>query len=154
VRPIVSLAITSVWLGAAILLTVVAQAAFATLPSRALAGALVGRTLPVVFVSGLVAALAVAILGATARSTPFAWARFAGALILGAACAVAQFGVGPRIARVHQMIAGPVDALPLDDPRRVAFGRLHGASVALLACAILAAVAIAVSAALAARPRP
>jgi len=49
----------SAWLGAAVLVTtVVAPAAFAVLPSRTLAGALVGRVLPVLFIAGLVVALA------------------------------------------------------------------------------------------------
>ena len=48
----------SAWLGASILFAaVVAPAAFTILPSRSLAGALVGRVLPVVFASGLVVAL-------------------------------------------------------------------------------------------------
>ncbi|MDE3217575.1 MAG: DUF4149 domain-containing protein, partial [Gemmatimonadota bacterium] len=45
---------TSVWLGAAVLLAAaVAPAAFAVLPSRSLAGDLVGRVLPVIFWSGM-----------------------------------------------------------------------------------------------------
>jgi hypothetical protein len=45
----------SAWLGAAVLAaTVVAPAAFAVLPTRSLAGALVGRVLPVLFYGGAV----------------------------------------------------------------------------------------------------
>ena len=36
-------------------------------------------------------------------------------------------------------IRGPVDALSMDDPRRVAFGLLHGYSTAGLGVAMLAA---------------
>jgi len=55
----VAFILLSAWLGAGVLFaTVVAPAAFAVLPSRALAGALVGRVLPVIFVSGIVAAVA------------------------------------------------------------------------------------------------
>ena len=43
------------WLGAGVLFAaVVAPAAFAVLPSRNLAGALVGRVLPVVLIAGVV----------------------------------------------------------------------------------------------------
>ena len=58
-RTIVILVLLSAWLGAAVLVaTVVAPAAFAVLPTRTLAGALVGRVLPVLFIAGLVVALA------------------------------------------------------------------------------------------------
>jgi hypothetical protein len=63
------------------------------------------------------------------------------------ACGIAQWIVGPRIERLRQEIGGPLDALPLDDVRRVAFGRLHGASVAWLGVAMLAAAVALVAAA-------
>jgi hypothetical protein len=39
-------------------------------------------------------------------------------------------------------IAGPLEVLSADDPRRVVFGRLHGASVAWLGLAMIAAIVI------------
>ena len=57
-----------------------------------------------------------------------------------AACAVAQFVVAPRIERLRAEIGGPLEALAADDPRRAAFGRLHGISVAWLGVAMIAAV--------------
>ena len=45
-----------------LLAAVVAPAAFAVLPSRTLAGALVGRVLPTVFIAGIVVALVSALL--------------------------------------------------------------------------------------------
>jgi hypothetical protein len=53
---------------------------------------------------------------------------------------VAQFGIGPRIARVRAAIPGAVDDLPATDARRVAFGRLHALSVGWLGVAMLAAI--------------
>jgi hypothetical protein len=127
--------VVSAWLGAALLLAAsVAPAAFAVLPSRTLAGALVGRVLPSVFIAGI----AVAALAALGQG---AWRRGA-ALIMGATCAAAQFVVAPRIERIRAAIGGPVDALAETDPRRMAFGRLHGLSVALLGVAMLAALVI------------
>lgn len=127
--------LVSAWLGAAILLTAsVAPAAFAVLPSRSLAGALVGRVLPPVFVTGVV-------LGVIAAGLEPGWRRAAG-FVMAAACAVAQFAVGPRIDRVRVAIAGPVEALADTDPRRMAFGRLHAVSVGLLAVAMIAALTI------------
>ena len=89
-----SLVVLSLWLGAALVVgAVVAPAAFAVLPTRTLAGALVGRVLPALFWSGAAVGLLVAMLGR-------------------------DRGVS----------------------RRVAFGRLHMASVALLGVAGLAGV--------------
>ena len=41
---------------------------------------------------------------------------------------------------MRKEIGGPVEELPPDDPRRIAFGRLHAASVAWLGLAMIAAV--------------
>jgi hypothetical protein len=130
----------SAWLGAAVLAaTVVAPAAFALLPSRTLAGALVGRVLPVLFVVGLVVALASLGLDSGDHGRAI---RVRRALLVVAAvsCAAAQFAVAPRIERVRKEIDGPVEQLPSEDPRRVAFGPLHAASVAWLGLAMVAAV--------------
>ena len=61
----ISVVALSAWLGAAVLVAaVVAPAAFAVLPTRTLAGALVGRVLPVLFYSGAVVGVVAALLGA------------------------------------------------------------------------------------------
>lgn len=130
----------SAWLGAAVLLaTVVAPAAFAVLPSRTLAGALVGRVLPVVFIAGLIVALASLWLDSGDRGRAIR-VRRAMLVVAAVSCAAAQFAVGPRIERVRKEIAGPVEHLSPDDPRRIAFGRLHAASVVWLGLAMVAAV--------------
>jgi hypothetical protein len=132
-------ALLAAWLGAALLVAaVVAPSAFAVLPSRALAGALVGRVLPVMFVAGVVVAAAAAILGHVPAAR-FGGARLACAAIAAVACAVAQFGIAPRIARLRAEIGPSLDALPVGDARRVAFGKLHAFSVAWLGAAMLAA---------------
>jgi hypothetical protein len=56
------------------------------------------------------------------------------------ACAVAQLVVGSRIDRLRAAIGGPLDALAADDPRRLAFGKLHAISVGWLGVALLAAI--------------
>lgn len=124
------------WLGAALLaVAVVAPAAFAVLPSRTMAGALVGRVLPVLFASGMVVGVLVAALLGAARGRRVPSLT---ALCAAAACGVSYFLVDPRIALLREQIGGPVDALPADDPRRVAFGLLHGYSVGALGVAMLA----------------
>ena len=125
------------WLGAALLFTaVVAPAAFAVLPSRALAGLMVGRVLPVLFWSGAGVGL---VLAASAGG----WRR-AAALVLLASALGAQWGIAPRIERARADIGPELERVAADDPRRVAFGRLHGFSVMLLGLGMLAAGAIAV----------
>jgi hypothetical protein len=132
-----SVVLLAAWLGAAILVAaVVAPAAFAVLPSRTLAGALVGRVLPVIFWSGMAIGLAVAALGW--RLPAAAW-RTGSALALVAACAAAQLVIAPRIQAVRAQIGGAVDALDASDPRRQAFGRLHGLSVAWMGVGAVAA---------------
>jgi hypothetical protein len=142
-------AVLALWLGAAVLTAaVVAPAAFAVLPTRALAGALVGRVLPVVFVGGVAAGVAAATFAV--GSGPFGRARIALPLVAAALCAAAQFGVGPRIRALRAEMGPNIEALPTGDARRAAFGRLHGVSVLLMGAAGLAAGAALVLTAVAA----
>jgi hypothetical protein len=125
------------WLGACILFAaVVAPAAFAVLPSRTLAGALVGEVLPTVFVAGMAVAILAALLdrGTAGRALRV---RRTALLVVALSCGVAQFVVAPRIERVRGEIGGPVERLAPSDPRRAAFGRLHAISVAWLGLAML-----------------
>lgn len=129
----------SAWLGAAVLFSsVVAPAAFAALPSRTLAGALVGRVLPVVFVAGIVVAVAGLLLDRR-RAGRGPRVRRAALVVTAVACAAAQFIVGPRIEGIRRQIDGPIEQLSVNDARRVAFGRLHAVSVAWLGLAMLSA---------------
>jgi hypothetical protein len=133
--------VVAVWLGSAVLFSlVVAPAAFAVVPTRALAGLLVGRVLRVVLLGGVVAG-GIVVAGAWAGGVSGrARAVCAGAgLVTVVACGVAQWVVGARIADVRAGIGASLDALAVTDPRRVAFGRLHALSVALLGLGMLAA---------------
>jgi hypothetical protein len=142
---VLQLATLAIWLGAAAFFSVgVAPALFAVLPSRSLAGEVVGRLLPPVFYSGILIGIVVIITQLRAHGG-WSWrGRETAGLVMVAACAIAQLVVAPRIDRVRSEIGGPVEALALDDPRRVAFGRLHGFSVAWLGIAMLAAIVAAV----------
>jgi hypothetical protein len=137
---LVSIALLAAWLGAAgIVAAVVAPAAFDVLPTRTLAGALVGRVLPVLFWSGVVVGVLVFWMG---WRMPFPESRTAAAFVLVAACLVAQLVIAPRIERVRAAIGGPVDALDPSSALRQSFGRLHGMSVACLGAGGLAALVI------------
>ena len=133
---VISVVALAAWLGAAALVAaVVAPAAFAELPSRALAGAVVGRVLPVIFWCGMLVGASVAVVLHTFPSRPVLGMASLGMAL---ASAVAQLGIAPRIAALRAA-AGAIDALDPADPRRVAFGRLHAASVACMGVAAVCA---------------
>jgi len=126
------------WIGAALLFAaVVAPTLFAVLPTRALAGLVVGRVLPVIFWSGVV-------VGGVALATHHGWQRAAAVVIVCTALG-AQLGVAPRIQSLRAALGPDIEAIAKDDPQRVAFGKLHGVSVALLGVGLLAAAAIALA---------
>ena len=133
----------SLWIGAAAFFSIaVAPARFAVLPARSLAGDVVSRLLPTIFYSGMLVGALVVVTQFRSRGA-WSWrGRESAAAVMIAACAVAQLIVAPRIVRLRQEIGGPLEILSVDDARRVAFGRLHGASVAWLGLAMLAAAAI------------
>lgn len=130
----------SAWLGASLLFAAfVAPAAFRVLPSRMLAGSLVGAVLPVLFWTGAGVG-AVAFLSLRQRSAR-RWALGA-ALLLTTASLGAELVVARAIGRVRTAIGPDLEAVPASDPRRMAFGRLHGVSVLLLGVGILSAGAL------------
>lgn len=131
-----SLSLLAAWMSLAIFIaTVVAPAAFAVLPTRALAGALVGRTLPVLFVLGGTLGVLVVFLNRTMDAGRMVTA---GAALLAATCASALL-VEHRLRRMLDAIGAPIEALSHTDSRRVTFGRLHGISVLLLGIAVVGA---------------
>lgn len=143
--------LVALWCGAGVFFaTSVARAAFAVLPARALAGALVGRLLPVVFVTGIIVAVVAAWLAA-GRSPSQRIVRLGSTFAMALGCAVAQFVVGPKIAAVRAAIGPSVEALAPGDPQRRLFGQLHGASVGLLGIALLGAMSFLLSVYLAGR---
>lgn len=151
--PMTEVLLLTLWMGAAVLfVAVVAPAAFLVLPSRTLAGALVGRVLPVIFYAGVVIGAVIVVLDILGRTG--AWPRTAAGAVSALACAVAQLVVGARIDRLRAAIGGPLDGLAPDDPRRIAFGRLHAFSVGWLGLAMLAAVVALALAIRALQPRP
>lgn len=136
---VTQIVLLAAWLGAvAFFGAFVAPAAFAALPSRALAGAVVGRTLPPLFVAGMGLGALVAVSAFMVRRSN-ARAIAGGVLVL--SCAISHLFIGSRIDRLRAVIGPSLDALSPADPRRVAFGRLHALSVAGLGIGTLAAAA-------------
>ena len=135
-RTLAAVLLVALWMGAALLtITVVAPGAFAVLPTRAMAGDMVGRVLPVVFAGAIVVPVLVLWIAPVARRSPFA---IAASLLSALSAAAALAVVNPRIAALRVVTVVPIDQLSPGDPRRALFGLLHVASVALLGVAVLA----------------
>ncbi|MGH7632949.1 MAG: DUF4149 domain-containing protein, partial [Gemmatimonadaceae bacterium] len=139
--------ILSLWLGAALFFSLgVARAAFQILPSRSLAGQLVGHTLPALLLAGVVGG--VLTLWAELRSTVRAGRRLR--LLCSASVAIlSEAGnlVGQHVDRLRASVGSGFETLPHADPVRLAFGRWHGIAVLLLGFAMLSAAIALVSAA-------
>lgn len=141
----VSAILLAAWIGAALYFSVVVtRAAFAVLPSRTMAGVLVGQTLPVLFDAGM---LVGALLVGAALLSPAGAARtasLAGGAAIAALAALARFVILARIARLRLSMPAAVDSLPVSDPARRAFGQLHAVSVGALGLAMLVGIVVAV----------
>ena len=134
------------WLGAAVFFSMaVAQSAFAVLPSRELAGAVVNRTLMILNYGGMIIGLillASSIVNKEKVNRLKLWIEQGLLLFLTAACAFGQFVIGARLHALREQIGRPIDEVAADDPLRIAFGALHGYSVMMLAFAMLAALIV------------
>lgn len=132
------------WIGAALFFSfAVAQSAFAVLPSRDLAGAVVNRTLMIVNYSGLIIGLILLAGSFVSRqniSRTKLWVERVLLLLLSGACAAGQFIVGAKLHDLREQIGRPVDELEINDPLRIAFNSLHGYSVIILCAEIIAAI--------------
>lgn len=152
-RALASIVLSAIWGGAAlIVVAAVAPAAFKVLPTRSLAGALVGEVLPVLFFSGI--AVGVIVFALTTRGAPGSIVRRVGAAGMIAGCAIAQLVIGPKIHALRERIGPSVEALAATDPLRVAFGTLHGLSVLALGVAMVFALVALIASVLAARTIP
>lgn len=139
----VRLLLIALWLGAAVCSIVVAQGAFAVLPTRELAGAVVGFTLAFLNTSGFVVSAVLLVIGFFMKSTGTPRARTVetiSLIVVALATGVGQWVIAARLRSLRAAMGRSVDELAKDDPLRVAFGSLHGYSVLVLLLAMLAAV--------------
>jgi hypothetical protein len=140
----VRLLLLGMWLGAAVLFSfAVAPGAFAVLPARESAGAIVTRIIGVVNVGGFALAL---LLLATAFARRGAATKRAGTVevialaLVALATGVGHWVVAARMAALRVALGRPIDEVAASDPLRLAFNSLHGYSVAAMMAAMLAAV--------------
>lgn len=142
----VRLLLIAIWLGAAVFFSfAVAPSAFAVLPARDLAGAVVGRTLAIVNVGGFIVSLLMLASAPAARAATNGRGFVVEALalaVLAVSTGVNHWIVAVRIEGVRRMMNRPIEEVALDDPLRAAFNNLHLFSVTLLTIGILAAAAV------------
>jgi hypothetical protein len=118
-----------VWLGGLIFFPVVAQTAFSVLPTRHLAGLVVGRSLGILHWMGMVSAVVFLISSlllsrlSTGDNQLFAPRNVLICLML-LLTLISQFSVIPRMDALRASI-GEIDAAPADLPARVQFDALH-----------------------------
>jgi hypothetical protein len=136
-----------VWLGGLIFFPVVAQTAFSVLPSRHLAGLVVGRSLGILHWMGLISGLV--FLGSSlllsrlshGQIQTFTPQNVLICLML-LLTLVSQFGIIPRMDAFRTSI-GEIDAAPVDLPARVQFDALHHWSTRIESGVILLGVVVA-----------
>ena len=140
----VRLLLLGIWLGAALFFSfAVAPSAFAVLPARELAGAIVTRTIAIANIGGFIVGLLL-LLTAFARrgagaSAKRAWTLEVIALALVTlATAAGHWIVGARMQSLRLAMGRPVDEVAPTDALRVAFNALHGYSVAAMTTAMVA----------------
>jgi Domain of unknown function (DUF4149) len=136
------LLVAALWLGGAAFFSfAVAPSAFAVLPTRDLAGAVVARTLSVVNVGGALAGLlllATVPVGRARVRRLALWAEAAALAVVALTSAASHWLIAARMRDLRARMGAPIDSLAAADPLRVAFNDLHGYSVAALSAGMLA----------------
>ena len=118
-----------VWLGGVIFLAVTAQTAFTVLPSRHLAGSVVGASITKLHWMGLISGIVYLI-------SSFAYSRMRSGAVHPLAAQhvliilmliltiISQWGITPRMHAMRASV-GEIDNVAPNDPARVQFNRLH-----------------------------
>jgi Domain of unknown function (DUF4149) len=139
----VSAIVLAAWIGATLYFSVVVtRAAFAVLPTRTLAGALVGQTLPILFDTGMLVGVVLVCAALLSPAGAGRTASLAGGIAIAVLTALARFVILARIARLRTSMPAVIDSLPVTDPSRRAFGQLHALSVGALGLAMLVGLVV------------
>ena len=138
------LLLLAIWLGSAVFFIGVAQNAFAVLPQRELAGAVVNRNLSLLNLGGLAISLvliATSLIGSARIGRVWLlWVERFLLVILAAACAVGQFVISVWLASLRGQMGRPIDEVAIDDPLRMQFDMLHKYSVWVLMAGMAASL--------------
>lgn len=122
------LLLLGLWLGAATFFVVMAQNAFAVLPSHELAGTLISRTLAILNYSGLGAAFVLvltSLIVPAGTNKAALWMERILLVIFGLGCAVGQFVISWWMLLIRTQMGRPIDEVAADDPLRIQFNQLH-----------------------------
>ncbi len=134
----------AVWVGACVLFAAgLAPVLFEVLPTRELAGVVVNRVLRLLNVGGLIVSLGLLLsLWSGGRHAAAKWwrAEAVSLVVVAVTCAVNHFVIARRIAELRAQMPTPIDALAATDDLRVAFGSLHGWSILVLGCGVVAGI--------------
>jgi len=119
----------AVWIGGLIFFAVTAQTAFSVLPSRHLAGSVVGSALGklhwMALISGILyLASSIAYSKLSAGSVHIFAARHFVLILMLALTVISQWGITPRMGALRASV-GEIDNVPPTHPARVQFNRLH-----------------------------
>jgi Domain of unknown function (DUF4149) len=117
------------WLGGVMFFPVVAVSAFGTISDTHVAGTIVAKCLRFLHYEGLFAGSLIVLLLLLAQAVR-ALPRSVGApvvvtLIMLGLTAFSQFSIIPRMEGYRIAAGGAIDAVPADNPNRVAFNKLH-----------------------------
>ncbi|HEY6182055.1 MAG TPA: DUF4149 domain-containing protein [Terriglobales bacterium] len=124
-----------VWLGGIIFFAVLAPNVFAVLPTRQLAGNVVGRMLPILHWMGIASGLLFLTCSliysriATGDSHPFALRHLLLYFML-LLTSISQFGVTRKMDALRKDMVN-IDSVSINDPRRIQFNGLHAWSTRL-----------------------
>lgn len=145
------LLLLGVWLGAAVFFVATAETAFQTMPTRELAGTLVGRMFAILNYGGLGIAfvlLLTSLIVAAGTNIAGLWIERTMLFIMGISCAVGQFVIAWWMLLLRTQMGKPIDEVAADDPLRIQFDQLHQYSswvmIAAFAAALIAFIIIAV----------
>jgi hypothetical protein len=141
----VELLLLGLWLGSMMFFSfAVAPSAFAVLPSRHLAGLIVGNTLVKVEVIGLAIGLALLLIQISKTRTPAANGKlnFLFLAVMLATTAALYFWISPAMNSLRGAMGNEIDNVPVTDPLRIQFNDLHQYSVSLMGTAILAGLGL------------
>jgi hypothetical protein len=119
-----------VWIGGLIFFPVIAQTAFTTLPSRHLAGAVVGRSLGALHSMGIVSGVVFLVCSLlynrfSVGTTNLLSAQHLLIVLMLLLTLVSQFGIIPRMDAIRASLPTEIDSVPAHDPARVQFDVLH-----------------------------
>jgi hypothetical protein len=137
------LLLLAIWLGSALIFIAVAQSAFAVLPEREMAGAVVNRTLSVLNFAGMAISIVLllsSLITGRRAGRFWVWAERVLLILIALTCAVGQFVIGLWLSAVRVQMGRPIDQIAADDPLRVQFNNLHEWSVWVLMTGMAAAL--------------